>query len=131
MNRDLSKRTCCKVNAFICHSDDTWRFAAAVLQHSRYTDCRALSGEKALAAVGSSFTLMTFITSILLGLCMGSGALFSIRFGQRDENGLKEDICASFFFIAAVTLLLNMIAYVSLDGLRSFPQEFRMKCGET
>lgn len=77
-------------------------------------------GEKALAAVGSSFTLMTFITSILLGLCMGSGALFSIRFGQRDENGLKEDICASFFFIAAVTLLLNMIAYVSLDGLRSF-----------
>ena len=77
-------------------------------------------GEKALAAVGSSFTLMTFITSILLGLCMGSGALFSIRFGQRDENGLKEDICASFFFIAAVTVLLNMIAYVSLDGLRSF-----------
>ena len=77
-------------------------------------------GEKALAAVGSSFTLMTFITSILLGLCMGSGALFSIRFGQRDENGLKEDICASFFFIAAVTLLLNMVAYVSLDGLRSF-----------
>ena len=77
-------------------------------------------GEKALAAVGSSFTLMTFITSILLGLCMGSGALFSIRFGQRDENGLKEDICASFFFIAAVTLLLNMVAYVSLDGLRPF-----------
>ena len=77
-------------------------------------------GEKALAAVGSSFTLMTFITSILLGLCMGSGALFSIRFGQRDENGLKEDICASFFFIAAVTVLLNMVAYVSLDGLRPF-----------
>ena len=43
-------------------------------------------GEKALAAVGSSFTLMTFITSILLGLCMGSGALFSIRFGQHDTK---------------------------------------------
>ena len=27
-------------------------------------------GEKALAAVGSSFTLMTFITSIILGLCI-------------------------------------------------------------
>lgn len=77
-------------------------------------------GEKALAAVGSSFTLMTFITSIILGLCMGSSALFSIRFGQRDENGLKEDICASFFFIAVVTVLLNIIAYVSLDGLRIF-----------
>ena len=38
----------------------------------------------ALAAVGSSFTLMTFLTSILLGLCMGSGAVFSIRFGQQN-----------------------------------------------
>ena len=77
-------------------------------------------GEKALAAVGSSFTLMTFITSIILGLCMGSSALFSIRFGQRDENILQEDICASFFFIVAVTVLLNIIAYASLDGLRIF-----------
>lgn len=77
-------------------------------------------GEKALAAVGSSFTLMTFITSIILGLCMGSSALFSIRFGQRDENGLKEDMCASFFFIAAVTIFLNTIVYVSLNKLCTF-----------
>ena len=28
-------------------------------------------GPDALAAVGSSYTLMTFLTSILLGLCMG------------------------------------------------------------
>ena len=47
-------------------------------------------GRDALAAVGSSFTLMTFLTSILLGLCMGSGAVFSIRFGQRDADGLRE-----------------------------------------
>ena len=45
-------------------------------------------GPDALAAVGSSFTLMTFLTSILLGLCMGSGAVFSIRCGQGDEKGL-------------------------------------------
>ena len=30
-------------------------------------------GSNALGAVGSSYTLMTFLTSILLGLCMGSG----------------------------------------------------------
>lgn len=34
-------------------------------------------GKNALGAAGSSFTLMTFLTSILLGLCMGSGAVFS------------------------------------------------------
>lgn len=59
-------------------------------------------GPDALAAVGSSFTLMTFLTSILLGLCMGSGAVFSIRFGQRDEHGLKEAVFTSFVLIAAV-----------------------------
>ena len=35
-------------------------------------------GRDALAAVGSSYTLMTFLTSILLGLCMGSGTVFSM-----------------------------------------------------
>ena len=44
-------------------------------------------GADALAAVGSSYTLMTFLTSILLGLCMGSGAVFSIRCGEKDEEG--------------------------------------------
>ena len=34
-------------------------------------------GPDALAAVGSAYTLMTFLTSILIGLCMGSGAVFS------------------------------------------------------
>ena len=77
-------------------------------------------GRDALAAVGSSFTLMTFLTSIILGLCMGSGALFSVHFGQGDEKALREDLCASFFFIAFVTVLLNILAFVCLDGLRTF-----------
>ena len=77
-------------------------------------------GRDALAAVGSAFTLMTFLTSVILGLCMGSGALFSMRFGQRDEKALCENLCASFFFIALVTVLLNILSFVCLDGLRTF-----------
>ncbi len=83
-------------------------------------------GQNALAAVGSSFTLMTFLTSILLGLCMGSGTFFSIRFGERDEKGLKEGICASFFLVFLLTVLLNFLVYLFLDGIRGFlkvPQE--------
>ena len=41
-------------------------------------------GSNALAAVGSAYTLMTFLTSIFLGLSMGSGALFSIYKGKND-----------------------------------------------
>lgn len=83
-------------------------------------------GSDALAAVGSSFTLMTFLTSILLGLCMGSGAFFSIRFGEKDEKGLKEGICASFLLIITLTLILNGIAFLCLDEIKVFlkvPQE--------
>lgn len=77
-------------------------------------------GRNALAAVGSSFTLMTFLTSILLGLCMGSGAVFSIRFGQRDEDGLREGAHAAFALIAALTLALNVLAFAGLDWVRVF-----------
>ena len=83
-------------------------------------------GANALAAVGSAFTLMTFLTSILLGLCMGSGAAFSIRFGQRDEEGLKERICTSFLLIGAITLLLNVAVFLLVDEILAFlrvPQE--------
>ena len=37
-------------------------------------------GEAPLAAVGSAYTLMIFLTSILIGLTMGSGVYFSIFF---------------------------------------------------
>lgn len=77
-------------------------------------------GPNALAAVGSSFTLMTFLTSILIGLCMGSGTVFSIRFGQRDEEGLKEGMCASFLLIAGLMVLINVLAFLFLDWLQVF-----------
>ena len=79
-------------------------------------------GSNALAAVGSSFTLMTFLTSILLGLCLGSGAVFSIRFGQRDEKGLKEGMFASFILIGALTIILNILSLCFIDQIISFLQ---------
>lgn len=74
-------------------------------------------GADALAAVGSAFTLMTFLTSILLGLCMGSGNVFSIRFGERNEEALRESVCASFVLISGLTVLLNVLAFVFLEQI--------------
>ena len=82
-------------------------------------------GKNALAAVGSSFSLMTFLTSILLGLCMGSGALFSIRFGQRDETGLRESIRASFVLIAAAALALRGEETLPAAGSAAVPASAR------
>ena len=74
-------------------------------------------GENALAAVGSAFSLMTFLTSILLGLSMGSGTVFSIRFGQKDKTGLKEGILASFALLGIVTVILNLLIFAGIDWI--------------
>ena len=74
-------------------------------------------GAQALAAVGSAFTLMTFLTSIVLGLAMGSGTVFSIRFGQKDLHGLKEGILASFVLLCGVTLVLNLAMVCGIDWI--------------
>ena len=74
-------------------------------------------GTDALGAVGSAYTLMTFLTSILLGLAMGSGAVFSIRWGQRDQEGLKESVCTSFLLIAALTAVLTAAVFLWLDPI--------------
>ena len=54
-------------------------------------------GTAALGAVGSAYTLMTFLTSVLLGLAMGSGAVFSIRWGRGDLDGLGRACVPPFF----------------------------------
>lgn len=43
-------------------------------------------GKNALAAVGSAYTHMTFLTSIFLGLSMGAGVLFSIYKRKNDKH---------------------------------------------
>ncbi len=74
-------------------------------------------GTAALGAVGSAFSLMTFITSIILGLAMGSGTVFSMRFGQRDTVGLKEAILASFVLIMSFTIVLDILAFALIDTI--------------
>ncbi len=77
-------------------------------------------GADALAAVGSSYTLMTFLTSILLGLCMGSGAVFSIRYGEKNEKGLQESILHSFLMIAVLAVVLNAAVFLLMDPILHF-----------
>ena len=79
-------------------------------------------GAEALAAVGSAYTLMTFLNSILIGMCMGSGALFSICYGRRALRKLKEYIVSSFVLIFSVTVILTIVSYVCLDPILTLMQ---------
>ena len=77
-------------------------------------------GSSALAAVGSSYTFMIFLTSILLGLCMGSSALFSIEFGRKNIEKLKNDIIAAFVLIGILTIFLNILSFLFIDKIIMF-----------
>ena len=74
-------------------------------------------GPDALASVGSAYTLMTFLTSIMIGLCMGSGTVFSVCFGKKDRQQMKNSIVSSFLFIFAVTIIMNILVFAGIDWI--------------
>ena len=83
-------------------------------------------GTEALAAVGSAYTLMTFLNSVILGLCMGSDTYISLCYGKKDWKALKSGCFQSFVMIGAVTLIINVFVFAGLDIIMHFlrvPQE--------
>ena len=84
-------------------------------------------GADALAAVGSSYTLMTFLTSILLGLCMGSGAAISMvpliflavsailnvaqNYGAGKSERIRKGIRSAGLTSAAFCILISVLVW--------------------
>ncbi|MBP3523007.1 MAG: MATE family efflux transporter [Clostridia bacterium] len=76
-------------------------------------------GNVALAAVGSAFSLMVLLTSLLLGLCMGSGVVFSQLHGEGRPDRMKTAVVNAFVMIALIALLLTVLSYAALPALLS------------
>ncbi len=74
-------------------------------------------GADALAAVGSSYALIVFVTSVFIGLCMGCSAVFSMQYGAGDLKGLRQSIFSSIFLVGIVTLFLNVCSVVFLSPI--------------
>ncbi|MDE6202114.1 MAG: polysaccharide biosynthesis C-terminal domain-containing protein, partial [Lachnospiraceae bacterium] len=74
-------------------------------------------GPDALAAVGSAYTLMTFLTSIIIGLCMGSSAVFSVYYGKKETGQMKKSMVTSFLLIGAVTVVLNLLVFAMVHPI--------------
>ena len=72
-------------------------------------------GATALAAVGSSYALMVLLTSIILGLCMGSGVVFAQLFGANKDDEMKISIFNSFIFILIFSLIINIFSFAMLE----------------
>lgn len=83
-------------------------------------------GSGALAAVGSAYTLMTFLNSLIIGMCMGGGALFSISIGRGDMRRLKEYMVSAFALIFVITVVLTAAAFLLLHpilGMMHIPDD--------
>ena len=74
-------------------------------------------GTNALAAVGSAFSIMVLLNSIILGLCMGSSTVFSVLFGARLIDRLKNSYFISACLIGLLTLIINVVALTFIDQI--------------
>ena len=79
-------------------------------------------GKDALAAVGASYTLMIFLTSIILGLSMGAGAFISMEFGKKDYDRMKNGIVIAFLLIGGITLLITFVFFAEINNIIKFLQ---------
>ena len=79
-------------------------------------------GKDALAAVGASYTLMIFLTSIILGLSMGAGAFISMEFGKKDYDRMKNGIVLAFVLIGGITLLITFVFFAEINNIIKFLQ---------
>lgn len=74
-------------------------------------------GADALAAVGSSYALIVFVTSVFIGLCMGCSAVFSMQYGSNDFKEMRRSIFSSIVLVGGVTLFLNVCSLVFLSPI--------------
>ena len=74
-------------------------------------------GDNALAAVGSAYSLMTFITSVILGLCLGCSSFFSIEFGRNNIKRLKGGKFISFIIIGLLALIMTAVLLILNDKI--------------
>lgn len=83
-------------------------------------------GSDALAAVGSAYSLMTFVTSVITGLCLGATALFSLCYGKGDMKRFRVTFSAAFIVIALTSAVLMTVCLVfntGIVGLLNTPRE--------
>lgn len=70
-------------------------------------------GTTALAAVGTSFPIIFFMLSLIMGVTMGSTVLISQFFGARDHEKLKKVISTSYIFLFLAGIVMSFIGVFS------------------
>ncbi len=74
-------------------------------------------GANALSAVGSAYSLMTFLYSVLIGMCMGCAALFSYYTGAQELGRREECILSSFVMLGGVSVGMSVVVQLLVNPI--------------
>ena len=74
-------------------------------------------GDKALAAVGSTGTVMFLVTGFAQGMTAGFSVLTAQRYGAGDSEGVKRSVGNGAILALMVTIILTFISVVMMDPL--------------
>jgi len=66
-------------------------------------------GGNALAAVGSSMSMIHFLLSVLIGLTTGASVVISQFYGARQDGQLQKTVSTSILFLAGFALIISII----------------------
>ena len=74
-------------------------------------------GEKALAAVGSTGTIMFLVLGFCAGMSSGFTVLTSQKFGARDARGVKGSVANAIYLSAALVLVITILSLFCMKPL--------------
>jgi putative MATE family efflux protein len=66
-------------------------------------------GTEALAAVGSSFSLVFLLTALILGVTMGSGVMVSQFYGAGQMERVRRTISTAYIYVVVATVVLTVV----------------------
>ncbi|MBR3805032.1 MAG: MATE family efflux transporter [Clostridia bacterium] len=69
------------------------------------------AGDRAVAAVGATASLVTLLTNLFIGLSIGMNVVVSKKLGEKDENGVKKLVGMSVPLSISIGLLLVVVGW--------------------
>jgi putative MATE family efflux protein len=66
-------------------------------------------GKTALAAVGSSFSIIFLLLALIMGVTMGSGIMISQFYGAKDMEKVKRTISTVYIYVFVASLVITVV----------------------
>src|SRR5512136_3469754 len=69
-------------------------------------------GKEALAAVGSSFSIVFLLVAMVMGVTMGSGIMVSQFYGAGDLKQVRRVISTAYWYVLVASVVLTVLGLV-------------------